>query len=100
MTIQNTTIIKKNGDDVTRRVLEENDHRLVLLTDTLKNTKVEVRKADILTRQPSKLSPMPEGLVRVLSKDEILDLRPTSSRAAEWPAQDAQMPNGAMVITS
>ena len=35
---------------------------------------VEVRKADIEKRQASKLSPMPEGLVSVLSKDEILDL--------------------------
>ena len=71
---QNTTIIKKNGDDVTGRVLEENDQKLVVLSDPLKNTRVEVLKKDVAKRQPSKVSPMAEGLVDVLSKEEILDL--------------------------
>ena len=42
--------------------------------DALKQTKKEVKKADVQERKASKLSPMPEGLVNVLSKDEILDL--------------------------
>jgi hypothetical protein len=35
---------------------------------------VTVKKADVERRVPSKLSPMPEGLVNVLTKDEVLDL--------------------------
>ena len=70
----NTLIVKKDGDDVTGRVVEENDQKLVLVTDALKQTKVEVLKSDIATRKPSKISPMPEGLVNNFTQDEILDL--------------------------
>ena len=34
----------------------------------------EVNKADIKSREVSKVSPMPPGLVNMLTKDEILDL--------------------------
>jgi hypothetical protein len=64
----------KNGDDVTGRVVEENDEKLVIMTDPLKQTKTEVKKADVKDRQFSKLSPMPEGLANILTRDEILDL--------------------------
>ena len=46
----------------------------MLLTDALKNLKVEVKKGDVQERRPSKLSPMPDGLVNTLTKEEILDL--------------------------
>ncbi len=71
---QNTTVFKKDGDDVTGRLLEETGAMLVLLTDPLKNTKVEVKSSEVKERRPSKLSPMPEGLVNVLTKEDILDL--------------------------
>jgi putative heme-binding domain-containing protein len=71
---QNMTLFLKNGDDVTGRIVEEDDNKIVLITDALKQTKQEVKKADVAQRKASKLSPMPEGLVNVLTKDEILDL--------------------------
>jgi putative heme-binding domain-containing protein len=71
---QNMTITKKDGDDVTGRIIEENDTKVVVVTNPLTQTKAEVLKADIQKREASKLSPMPEGLVNVLTKDEILDL--------------------------
>ncbi len=71
---QNTTIFKKDGDDVTGRVVEEDDQKVVVVTDPLTNQTTEVRKADIQRRVASKVSPMPEGLVNLLTKDEILDL--------------------------
>jgi putative heme-binding domain-containing protein len=71
---QNMTITKKDGDDVTGRVVEENDDRIVVVTNPLTQTKVEIKKADIQKREAAKLSPMPEGLVNVLTKDEVLDL--------------------------
>ncbi|HEX3798697.1 MAG TPA: c-type cytochrome [Verrucomicrobiae bacterium] len=70
----NTTVFKKDGDDVTGRLLEENDQHLVLLTDPLKQTKVTVLKSDVQSRQISKVSPMPEGLMNNFTQDEILDL--------------------------
>ncbi|WP_040549828.1 c-type cytochrome [Pedosphaera parvula] len=71
---QNTTVTKKDGDDVTGRIIEENDTKIVVVTNPLTQTKVEVLKADIQKRDASKLSPMPEGLVNILTRDEILDL--------------------------
>ena len=70
----NTTVIKKDGDNVTGRIVDENDQRIVVMTDPIKQTKVEVPKADIEKRVASKISPMPEGLVNNLTKDQIMDL--------------------------
>ncbi len=71
---QNTIITKKDGDDVTGRILEENDRRVIMMTDPLTQAKVEIPKSEIQKRQPSKISPMPEGLVNTLTKEQILDL--------------------------
>jgi putative heme-binding domain-containing protein len=71
---QNITVTLKNGDDVTGRLLEETPQKLVLLINPLTNDKTEVKRSDVQTRAPSKISPMPEGLVNILSRDEILDL--------------------------
>jgi len=71
---QNITVSLKNGDDVTGRLLEETPDKLVLLIDPLTNKTTEVSRKDVEKRQPSKISPMPEGLVNLLTKEEILDL--------------------------
>ena len=60
--------------DVTGRVLEANDAKLVLLVNPLNGQKAEIKRSDVARMEPSKLSAMPEGLVNILSKDEILDL--------------------------
>ena len=56
------------------RLVEETDRTLVLITNPLTGDKTEVRKRDVQSRQVSKLSAMPEGLVSILTRDEILDL--------------------------
>src|SRR3989441_5886619 len=71
---QNVALTLKNGDDVIGRVIEEDSRRIVVVTDPLKQTQREIRKSEIQERRPSKLSPMPEGLVSILTKEEILDL--------------------------
>jgi putative heme-binding domain-containing protein len=71
---QNMTVTKKNDEDVTGRIVEETDARLVIVTNPLTNERVEVKKSDVKSRTPSKLSPMPEGLASILTKEEILDL--------------------------
>ncbi len=71
---QNITVVKKDGDDVTGRLLEETDTKLVLVPNQLTGDKVEVKKSDVQSRAPSKLSPMPGALVDFLSKEDILDL--------------------------
>ena len=71
---QNITVTKKDGDDVTGRLLEDTDTKLVLATNPLTMDKTEIKKSDVKSRVPSKVSPMPEGLVNILSREEILDL--------------------------
>ena len=71
---QNMIITKKDGDDVTGRILEDKPDKLVLVVNPLTGDKVELKKSEIGKREPSKVSPMPEGLVNILTKEEILDL--------------------------
>jgi len=71
---QNTAIRTKNGDTFVGRIVEENANRIIIQPDALKMDMAEVKTADVDVRKLSPLSPMPEGLVNVLSKDEILDL--------------------------
>jgi putative heme-binding domain-containing protein len=70
-----STIVRtRDGDAVEGHIAEETENNLVLQTNPLKPDKVTLKKADITARALSKLSPMPEGLVNTLEKDEILDL--------------------------
>ncbi len=71
---QNVNIVKKSGIEVTGRIVEETPEKLVVLVNPLTGEKVDVKKESIEKREASKLSPMPTGLVNVLSKEEILDL--------------------------
>jgi hypothetical protein len=68
-------IVKKDGESVSGRIIDVNAQRLVLMPNPLSaETLEEVRLADIASRTPSKLSPMPTGLVNNFTEDEILDL--------------------------
>jgi putative heme-binding domain-containing protein len=71
---QNILLTLKDGDVVAGRLIEANDQKLVLRTDPIHGGKVEFRAADVVWRRPSKISPMPEGLVNSFTEDEIWDL--------------------------
>jgi putative heme-binding domain-containing protein len=72
---QNTTVVKKDGDDVTGRIIDENAERIIVLPNMLApEVTVAVPIAEIARREPSKISPMPTGLLNNMSKEEILDL--------------------------
>ena len=72
---QNTSVWLKNGDDHTGRLMSETGDQLVLVPNQLQpDTKVTVKKSDVTKRAFSKISPMPQGLVDTLSKDDLLDL--------------------------
>ena len=71
----NQDIRLKDGDVVSGRILEDKPDHLVVVPNPLKpEEKVTVKRSDIKSFGPSKLSPMPQALVNVLTKDEILDL--------------------------
>ena len=71
---QNYSVTKKDSDVETGRIVDENDDHIVIQASPLAPERVEIRKADIVSRSPSKVSPMPEGLANQLSKNEILDM--------------------------
>lgn len=71
---QNMTILKKDGDSETGRVVDETDDKIVLQPSPLSPDRTEIKKSEIAERRPSKMSPMPEGLLNQFTKDEILDL--------------------------
>ena len=72
---ENTTVSLKSGEEHTGRLVSEAADQVVLVPDPLKpDNRVTLKKSDIAARSASRISPMPEGLVNGLSRDEILDL--------------------------
>jgi hypothetical protein len=68
-------VTRKNGDAVVGRIANLNDDTLMIMEDmTAPNDFTNVRRRDIVKLEPSKVSPMPEGLLNTLKEDEILDL--------------------------
>jgi putative heme-binding domain-containing protein len=71
---QNVTVFRKDGDDVTGRLVEENDQKLVIVPNALLPDRLEIKKSEVKSVAPSKVSPMPDGLLNTLKQDEVLDL--------------------------
>ena len=72
---ENTIVTLKNGDEHTGRLIEETPDQLVLIPNPLlPDTRVSLKKLEVRNRTASKISPMPEGLLNGLSKEDILDL--------------------------
>ena len=72
---QNFQFITTEGRVVTGVIVKETKNTYQVATNLLTpETVTNVRKRDVEQKIPSKVSPMPAGLVNVLTKDEILDL--------------------------
>jgi putative heme-binding domain-containing protein len=71
---QTTTVTTKDGDVLTGRVINETDDKISLRTNPFAVGTTDVKKSDIEERISSPLSEMPQGLINVLSKEEVLDL--------------------------
>ena len=68
-------VTKNDGDVVIGRVANLNNDDLMIATDmTDPNAFANVKRKDVMSIEPSKISPMPEGLLNTLQQDEILDL--------------------------
>ena len=70
----NTDITLKDGTFFTGRIVSDTDNTIVLRPSMLAPETKEIRKADIKTKEVSKVSPMMPGLLNTLTKEEILDL--------------------------
>ncbi len=72
---ENTTFTLKDGTEHTGRLMKETPELVVLMPNPLQpDATVTLKKSDVSSRAASKISPMPEGLLNGLSKEEILDL--------------------------
>jgi putative heme-binding domain-containing protein len=70
-----TVVQTADGKSYTGRLANEDEKKIVLLTDPEDATKmVEIAKGDIDVLEPSKVSLMPADLLKVLNKEEVLDL--------------------------
>jgi putative heme-binding domain-containing protein len=70
----NTILVTDDGEVITGRVISEDEQALHVRTDPFALTLTEIPKAKIEERRASAVSEMPQGLVSVLTKEEILDL--------------------------
>lgn len=72
---QTTRFLLADGQVVTGVIAKEGKDHFDVATNLLTpNSLTRVRKSDIEIHSPSKVSPMPSGLLDVLTKPEILDL--------------------------
>ena len=71
---QNSVYTLKNGDEVVGRVASALPDRVTVTVNPIAGTTVTLTKEQIAKRSVSKVSPMPEGLIDILTREEILDL--------------------------
>jgi putative heme-binding domain-containing protein len=71
---ENVEVDTADGRKVIGRVVDENATSISIQPDPLDVKRVVIKKADIDSRKPSKISPMPGHLIDVLPADEIFDL--------------------------
>ncbi len=69
-----TAITKRDSSEVTGLIVDEDAQKITVLINPITQQRVQINKTDIEKRAASRLSPMPEGLMNVLTKEEILDL--------------------------
>lgn len=90
---KNTIIVTKDGEVFTGRVINETKDAVMIRTDPFARQLTEVKKSDIEEQQLSATSEMPQGLINVLTKEEILDLV-AYMRSAGNPNDKAFKPSG------
>lgn len=71
---RNTAIETTDGKVIVGRIVDENPEQVVVRPDPLEEKTVTIQKAQIESRAPSKISPMPLGLLNTFSQEDILDL--------------------------
>lgn len=70
-----TTFTLKNGDVITGSVLDIVDKKIIVAPVMLTpNVTVEIAEADVKSEAPSKISPMPPGLLNEFTKEQVVEL--------------------------
>ena len=71
---QVTQLVLKDGSDLSGVLIQEDSRQLILATGASGELEIEAALEHIVTRKLSPLSPMPEGLLTWLSREQVLDL--------------------------
>ena len=65
----------KNGDLITGVVVNMNGDRVTVNTDMFDpNQRVNINRPEVKSIEPSKVSPMPPGLLNLMREEEVMDL--------------------------
>lgn len=70
----NHTLYTEDGEVIAGRIIEDDGKIVRIRTNPFELKLAEIPSAKIEEKVPSKVSEMPQGLINVLEKDEILDL--------------------------
>jgi putative heme-binding domain-containing protein len=71
---QTVLVARSEGDPVLGWIVEQSDTTIVVNTDPRTTARITIDRTNITSITPVPVSMMPQGLVQVLTKDEILDL--------------------------
>jgi putative heme-binding domain-containing protein len=72
---QNYTVLRRDGEELSGRIIEEDRERIVMMPNLLTPDKtVAIALREIESRRPDRASPMPSALLDPLTAEEILDL--------------------------
>ena len=84
----------RKGENLTGRIVYLHEDSVMVCPDMFDPAQtVKVDRKEVLTIEPSKISPMPEGLLSLLTQDEVLDLLAylvEGSRAESAPQAQSQ----------
>ena len=69
-----TTFTLKSGASIAGTIERENEESVGLRLSPLAPTVTTIQQSDVRSREPSLVSPMPPGLLNVLTQNQILDL--------------------------
>ncbi len=71
---RHVTFTLKSGANVVGAIERENEEAVTLRTSPLVPQTTTLQQSDVARREPSPVSPMPPGLLNVLTQNQILDL--------------------------
>ncbi|MGE4182830.1 MAG: c-type cytochrome, partial [Limisphaerales bacterium] len=71
---RNVRVFLRDGDDLTGRLVLDSNDELIVELDPLAQSRRTLSRSHVDRIEPSLISPMPEGLLQGLQRDEILDL--------------------------
>jgi putative heme-binding domain-containing protein len=74
-TYRNVAVTTKAGAIYEGRIVGEDDQNILIATNPIDpDERRRVAKAQVASQRVSEISPMPEGLLNTLERDEVLDL--------------------------